>query len=325
MLWEAVTRRRRWPTGLSQPALFTRLAAGEQPENPNAVSFGYPPEVDTLILKALAPKPADRFQTAAEMREALEKIVHALPPVSLRDLGTMLGTAFAEGRHRLRDIVEEQFKLIDAGGHPSKPHMLPAVIPPSLLTASESLDLPFPVGDGPAESLSRRMTAPALVRSALSPLRRSRLAIVIAATALGATAIALAIAGRQMRSGTGVEPTSTSQAAHDAVPSVPSPNPLATDSAQDARPRDESQGGMSSAASQPVESVPRSEWRNRPGGFPLPTHGPAPHSGPSAHETPDAVPVPPPPAPTASESPPNMTRTPQGRPRVQLERDNPWP
>ena len=110
MLWEAVTGRRRWPTGLSQPALFTRLASGEPPENPNAAGQGYPPEIDGIILKALAPKPDDRFQTAGELREALEGVLRKLEPVSLRDLGGMLAEAFSDGRKRLRDVIEEQFR-----------------------------------------------------------------------------------------------------------------------------------------------------------------------------------------------------------------------
>jgi serine/threonine protein kinase len=36
MLWEAIAGKRRWPTGLSQTALFLRLATGELPENPNS-------------------------------------------------------------------------------------------------------------------------------------------------------------------------------------------------------------------------------------------------------------------------------------------------
>src|ERR1700690_412184 len=105
MLWEAVTGRRRWPKGLSQPALFTRLASGEPPESPNAASFGFPAEVDAIVLKAMAPKPDDRYQTAAELRDALEPVVRALAPPSVRELGAMLAHAFSDGRARLRNVI----------------------------------------------------------------------------------------------------------------------------------------------------------------------------------------------------------------------------
>src|SRR5208283_1308644 len=97
MLWEAITGRRRWPTGLSQPALFTRLASGEPPESPEAASFGYPEELDGIVLRTLAVNPADRYQTAAELAAALEGVLRKLEPVSLRDLGAMLAVAFGDG------------------------------------------------------------------------------------------------------------------------------------------------------------------------------------------------------------------------------------
>src|SRR5208282_434071 len=82
MLWEAVTGRRRWPTGLSEPALFTKLATGELPESPNAASRGLPSEIDGIVMRALAPKPADRYQTAAELRDALDGALRCMEPVS---------------------------------------------------------------------------------------------------------------------------------------------------------------------------------------------------------------------------------------------------
>ncbi|MDP9036681.1 MAG: serine/threonine protein kinase, partial [Myxococcota bacterium] len=140
MLWEAVTGRRRWPSGLSQPALFTRLARGELPESPNAAARGYPPEIDAVVLRALAPNPEDRYQTAAEFREALEGVLRGMPPVSLRDLGDMLAKGYAEARQGIRNVIEEQFRLMDSGGIPSAAHQLPAVSLPGA-TASIAMDL----------------------------------------------------------------------------------------------------------------------------------------------------------------------------------------
>ncbi|MDP9003095.1 MAG: serine/threonine protein kinase [Myxococcota bacterium] len=326
MLWEAVTGRRRWPTGLSQPALFTRLAAGEPPESPNAASFGYPAGIDDVILRSLATKPEGRFQTAVELRDALEPLLRDLPQVSMRDLGTMLSTAFAEGRNRLRDIVEEQFRAIDAGGHPSQPHMLPAVSPPGLITTSQSIDLPFPVPDSGGESLSRRLTAAALVRSAVAPSRlRSRFAIVVAAIAMSTTALVVALAFHRMQSSGGGVGTGTSPMTHESVgSSLPVPS-LVTDVTPDARVRAETQGGETA---QSAEARRVDGGRTNPLWVPTMAHGtirPAPVS----RDAPIAS-IPAPPAPTttaAAESPSSgtLTRTPTGRPKVQLERDNPWP
>ena len=143
MLWEAITGRRRWPPGLPQPALFLRLATGEQAESPGAAARGWPAELDAITLKALAPKPEDRFQTAAEFRDALEKVLRPLEAVSLRDLGTMLAGAFAAGRERMRTVIEEQFRNIDSGGPPSAPHQIPIVASPSMVTGSEMFERPL--------------------------------------------------------------------------------------------------------------------------------------------------------------------------------------
>jgi serine/threonine-protein kinase len=327
MLWEAVTGRRRWPKGLSQPALFTRLASGEAPESPNATSFGLSPEIDAVVLRAMATKPEDRFQTAAEFREALEAVVRGLPPVSLRDLGSMLGTAFQEGRHRLRDVVEEQFRAIDAGGHPSMPHMLPAVVPPSLFTNSGSIAGAIPADDGAHESLSRRMTAaapaPALVRSAQSRARlRSRMAIVLAVFGLGAAAVGFAIAGRGGGSGAETEPAIGSSPARATVEALSLPTPPATASAKGAAPaRDEGVDGGATAASQPEWQGPRVDARSRQGALSASSHAAIVRSVP----VPEVSSASPPPTPETSAGVTNVPPTPNSRPRVQLERDNPWP
>ena len=326
MLWEAVTGRRRWPTGLSQPALFTRLASGEPPESPKAASFGYPEEIDGIILKTLAVKPEDRYQTAAELAAALEGVLRKLEPVSLRDLGAMLATAFAEGRQRLRDVIEEQFRAIDAGGHKSEPHQLPALSTPSLPTGSEAYERPSPAAEtAKIDSASIRMTA--LESSAPSPSRRrSRGAVAIAAVALGATALGFAIVGFYGRSSTDSAPAGKPPQVRDEVGLVASPKP-SVDSVPDAQGRADT---MSSAAS-PVSDPPRPiDGRSHLGtpAMPPTAHGGTAHPAASTHESPapTAPPVPSPPA--ASESATGEAvplRRPETKPRVQLERDNPWP
>jgi eukaryotic-like serine/threonine-protein kinase len=326
MLWEAVTGRRRWPTGLSQPALFTRLASGEPPENPNATSFGYPPEVDTIILKALAPKPDDRYQTAAEMRVALEGVLAKLEPVSLRDLGVMLGNAFSDGRTRLREVIEEQFRVIDRGGRPSEPHQLPAVTPPGFMTASDVLERHGqPAETAKIDSQSVRMTG--AIESGVSPPSRlrARVAIGVAALAIAGTALAVAIAGSHTRSWSSDEPAQASGLPHAAG----SPGDVGTAAGSPANPvqadtgRTHVESPSSSEGLPPVESVRRVEGRSRPA--PPVSRGPGPRVSSTTTQSPSdsAAPT----SPAASVSPPNdsiLLRR-EGRPKVQLERDNPWP
>jgi len=323
MLWEAVTGRRRWPKGLSQPALFTRLASGEPPESPNAASFGLPAEVDAVVLRAMATKPEDRFQTAAELRDALEAVVRSLPPVSLRDLGTMLGAAFEEGRHRLRDVVEEQFRAIDAGGHPSMPHLLPAVAPPSLFTASASLAAAVSASgpDPSSEPPSARMTAPALGRGPqLRARSRMPVAMVVAACLVGVAAVGFAMAGRGRAQSPGADPAAPSAVARAPAEESSPSNPAASAPAASREESHDAGAAILPAASPPAGAAPRGDMRSRPSALPAPAPRGSTGRLASAPEVSSASPPP-----ESSASDPLVARPPPGRPKVQLERDNPWP
>ena len=115
MLWEAATGRRRFPPGLSDAAMFTRVASGEMPEPTNCEALGYGAELDQIILRALAPKRDDRFQNAAEMHLALDTALRKGAPASLRELGGTLSKAFNEERLRIRQVIEDQFRKMDSG------------------------------------------------------------------------------------------------------------------------------------------------------------------------------------------------------------------
>jgi eukaryotic-like serine/threonine-protein kinase len=323
MLWEAATGKRRWPAGITEPALFARLANGELPESPNGAAHGLPLEVDAIIMRALAPLPEDRYQTAADLRDALDGVVSRLEPVSLRALGVLLSKTFETERGRIRDIIEEQFAAIEAGAAPSAPHQLPAVPHPTFVTGSEAIvappfrplvpvDIQDPVlSDRLGESRSRRITArapDAVVRP------RLRLAIV-SGCALIATAIVVGLALPRARSASSVLPVLAPSSV--AAPSATAPSATgvaATSGAEAAVPP------SSSEVAQPTVSVPRLDGSGRHGP-PVPATHPEP-GRPAASAAVPAAPV------ASAETPDSMPlplRPPQTRPKVQLERDNPWP
>src|SRR5580658_7166522 len=162
MLWEALTGRRRFPADLSDVAMFTRAASGEVPEAPNAAALGLPAELDTIILRALEPKRENRYPTAAELHADLDAALRKIEPVSLRQLGTMLSTAFTNERQHLRQVVEEQFRNMDSGRPTevaSGPAELPTVHPPRG-TGSISRDRP-PAGlKAPVEEVGGEVIKP---------------------------------------------------------------------------------------------------------------------------------------------------------------------
>jgi serine/threonine protein kinase len=73
LLWELATWQRLFkrPTDMS-----TLMAVAEEPVRaPRTVEPSLSPELDRLIMKALAPRPDDRFGSAQEMRAALETLI----------------------------------------------------------------------------------------------------------------------------------------------------------------------------------------------------------------------------------------------------------
>src|SRR5690349_17710315 len=67
MLWEATAGRERWPQ-LNEMAILAKLARGGPVESPGAVERGLPALADAICLRALAPDPELRYQSAAELR-----------------------------------------------------------------------------------------------------------------------------------------------------------------------------------------------------------------------------------------------------------------
>jgi len=339
MLWESVTGKRRWPAGITEPALFTRLANGDLPDPPDAASHGLPAELDAIIMRALAPVPADRYPTAVDLRDALDGVVSGLPSASLRQLGGMLSTTFDVDRGRIRDIIEEQFGAIDAGAAPSVPHLLPAVPHPTFVTGSEAYSNPLAAAnavrarerqDGDRRSLPDGLPAPALASidvqeepltsardsgsrsrriTARAPDRvhtRLRLAAV-SGCAVVATAVVLGLAMPRARVGSPAQTSSAPASSLAAASAIPSPMVV------DAGVRAETPAMGSSEVAKPTTPATRWDSAGRRGPAPLAGHPETdrPSPAPPAAESPDSTPLP--------------LRTPQTRPKVQLERDNPWP
>jgi serine/threonine protein kinase len=331
MLWEAATGRRRWPAGLTEPALFTRLATGELPEAPNVAALGYPAEIDGIIMRALAPDPNDRYQTAAELRDVLANAFRKMEPVSVRDLGGMLSDTFAEDRKRIRIVIEEQFRAIESGEKIPEPHHLPAVPHLSFITNTDSIDRNSPQGgsratgnsapDVLAESHSRRITAPAPDPKEV-PSSRTRLAAV-AAGVLILAAFGLGAAIQRLHAPAPVTPLPSASAVIAAVPPVsPSavekhPPPPVPDLPGENTAPNPNEAALAASAGH------HGEGPGHHSAAPVANHEAAhPVASASAAAASVAPVVSAPPADTGDVVP---LRTPQGRPKVQLERDNPWP
>jgi eukaryotic-like serine/threonine-protein kinase len=149
VLWELLTQERLW-RGLSDVEILERLAAADVPRA-RSVRPELPAELDEICARALAVRAEDRFASAAELREALERYAAAhLPRCGPSELGRIVADLFADRRQELRTIIERQLRGVTvsrdaAGWSGSRPQPL-EVVPQDAREGS---------GPTPAESGSR--------------------------------------------------------------------------------------------------------------------------------------------------------------------------
>lgn len=115
MLWEAVSGRRRW-ADKSEAEVVERQMSGTAPESPGAAQRGLPLLAEQICLKALAFQPADRFESAAEFRAALEALSDELGPrLGPRGLSEYVLAYFEIERVHSEQQVEHALAALDRG------------------------------------------------------------------------------------------------------------------------------------------------------------------------------------------------------------------
>jgi serine/threonine-protein kinase len=142
MVWEAAVGRRLWK-GLNEVAIMHELLSGNIP-SPRAVDPRVPPELDAICKRALAQRAEDRYATAAEFAQALERFLGNIGDrTTSRDIATLTSTSFAADRRELREIIDNQLRTLRSGDDAIAP--MPK--------------LPATAGGTPSMSLARPSTA----------------------------------------------------------------------------------------------------------------------------------------------------------------------
>ncbi len=109
VLWEVIARRR-LITGVQSAERLNKLLTMEFPP----LSVEAPdvhPLLEVVAMKALQRDPRDRYQTAGEMRDALEAYIGACgQPVRASDIGSTMGALFAGTREQMATKIRAYIK-----------------------------------------------------------------------------------------------------------------------------------------------------------------------------------------------------------------------
>ena len=280
VLWELITGARLFE-GETPMAVIKQVFEGEI-ELPSMLRHGVPPALDAVVMRGLSRDPAERFQTALEMEEALEAV---MPPAPVREVAAYVreqGTGELARRADTVRLVE------DVSSDPAREvtgatavavavsgTSVPAVTPPTTADAPAA---------APAELATRAVTGTASVTSLAPPPRarppaHRRWTMPVVGGVLGG-ALLLAVLGVGVRAGrhaassglamstTEARPAPAPSASHEVerLAASASAQPAATESAAPASSA-EAATGLPSASPSASASPPRkgrSPHRPRP-------------------------------------------------------------
>jgi serine/threonine-protein kinase len=110
MLWEAATGKRMW-ADLAEPVVMNRVLNGHIPR-PSEERAVVAPELERIVMRALARERSDRYATAADLQTELDAFLATLEPATSRDIGALVAKAFAEERDEARRLVDERLSQL---------------------------------------------------------------------------------------------------------------------------------------------------------------------------------------------------------------------
>ena len=111
MLWEAIAGKR-LTHGESQGSVLARRMAGTEPMIREVVPDAAP-ELAEICDRAMAHEPHQRFDSAQDMRDALEGFLHRFSRRSgTREVSDLVSDLFAEEREKIREIIDNQMKQL---------------------------------------------------------------------------------------------------------------------------------------------------------------------------------------------------------------------
>jgi serine/threonine-protein kinase len=248
MLWQLLTRRSMW-AGMNDMTVMQQLASRAPIPSPRSLVPDVPIRLDEICRKAIALSADDRFQTAAEMADALEGfLADESVGATNRALAKFMEDAFGEARRDFQRTVDEQIRMassmprdVDSGGSISGLRSNPALVLARGLESHSSVPThpSVPRARGELDGSAPAVDEPLLASAAEAPQRRRRvgtIAALVAATALGVAVLVstATIKSQQapapaLAASAVVEPAASSPA--ETASAEPSPEPSADEPA----------------------------------------------------------------------------------------------
>jgi serine/threonine-protein kinase len=112
LLWRALTGKRLW-RGMHELEVLRNVAQGNIP-SPDSVQPGLPPELVAICNRAMARDPAQRYQTALELRGALDEYCEkAGDRTTARDIGRYVASLFEDRRKAIATAIEARLSEVN--------------------------------------------------------------------------------------------------------------------------------------------------------------------------------------------------------------------
>jgi serine/threonine protein kinase len=272
---------------------------------PSAERGDISPELDAIVMKALAKDPERRYQTAQEMREALEEHLLARShPVRQEEVGPLISELFSEERTLMRQRIRQ---CIASAPDDAGMDSLPALSSRGLeVTPEGSRPLLEPRMSASPGALSGTLAA-TITRGGdgglTAPASSKKLGVVLAVTAVAAAVISVLIyAGVTHRAASPVAATAPLAEPAKTASATPAPDTAPPIPVEIARPAAAAAAPPAASAAAAVTSTPAEAATQKTS---APRHGS--HSNPAPAPHPAGVTPPAPPAALAPAPAPTQT------------------
>ncbi len=227
LLWEGLTRRR-INAELAEPAMLHRRINGLDPKAAAAAPEA-PAELAAICDRAMSLDRAERFATAAEMREAIDAFIEkAGVRTTDAEVGALVAREFEQERSQVRRLVQERLAA-PTGSHTPTP-LLP---PPPPSSTSGVTGQEATLGEGASGRLVTSPTSStnASVSVELEP-GGSRARLKLALLSVFSAAVLAAVAAFALRGARPAGPTSPATAAAETASAAPAAPAADAESAQ---------------------------------------------------------------------------------------------